>query len=161
MELFSLLGLLVFCLILIALLESENNSIAIGITVAVLLSYTAYHGFIPTFNWIYNNIGIIIIGIITHIVLGIGWSFFKWDRFCAKAAQSWKSVGAKEGSKSSYMPVWSKNKAKLTCWVVWWPFSVIGYILGDLLIDMFNYIFKQFGEVYNKLSNRHFTVGEK
>jgi hypothetical protein len=47
----------------------------------------------------------------------------------------------------------SKNKARITAWASFWPFSVVGTVLNDPIRRLFNFLFNQFKALYQKMSD--------
>jgi len=50
----------------------------------------------------------------------------------------------------------SKNKGRITAWASFWPFSFVGTLLNDPVRRLFNFLFKWFKELYQKLSDHLF-----
>ena len=124
----------------------------------ILLVYLGWwQGFSVVFGWIWANPALLMGYITIYFILGVLSSFFLWDRFCSRQAKVWKDRTKSDPNKKDvYIPVWCNNKAKLTAWTVWWPFSMANYILGRLVIDALEWIQAQFGNVYKRLAERHF-----
>ena len=47
----------------------------------------------------------------------------------------------------------SKNKARITAWACYWPFSFVGTLLNDPVRRLFNFLFNQFKALYERMSN--------
>lgn len=47
----------------------------------------------------------------------------------------------------------SKNKARITAWAAFWPFSFLGTLLNDPVRRIFNFLFNQFKALYQKMSD--------
>ncbi len=74
-----------------------------------------------------------------------------------KAKQAWKSkIEYKE-----FPPKASTNKSRITTWMIYWTFSMVGTFFGDWLKDLFNFIYNLFGNVYDKISHSVFGKFEE
>ncbi len=47
----------------------------------------------------------------------------------------------------------SKNKARITAWASFWPFSFVGTFLNDPVRRLFNFLFNQFKALYQRMSD--------
>lgn len=47
----------------------------------------------------------------------------------------------------------AKNKARITAWAAFWPFSFLGTLLNDPVRRIFNFLFNQFKALYQKMSD--------
>ena len=47
----------------------------------------------------------------------------------------------------------SKNKARITAWASFWPFSFVGTLLNDPVRRLFNFLFNHFKALYQKMSD--------
>lgn len=150
--------MLFILLLLIIVLETNQNDVA-NISFFLLIGASIlYYGIFNSFNFLIDNFSMVVLVFFGYTVVGVLWSFFKWDRFCLSQFKKWENMGQPRVSKELYKPKYTNNKSKLFSWTFIWPISIIGYIIGDLLVDFFNFILKYFGEIYNKISNRHFGV---
>lgn len=50
----------------------------------------------------------------------------------------------------------SKNKARITAWSAFWPFSFVGTLLNDPVRRLFNFLFNQFKALYQKMADHVF-----
>ena len=46
----------------------------------------------------------------------------------------------------------AKSKARITAWMAFWPFSVVGTVLNDPVRRLFNFLYSQFKALYERLS---------
>lgn len=110
-----------------------------------------------------------------YLVAGIVWSFFKWFKFLKNAKKKYdkevlrvedvnKDKKAKGQDKycipppniEYYIPLASENKEQLSCWILFWPFSGLRYMMGNLLVDLLHAITDAFAGTYNKISYKIF-----
>ena len=52
------------------------------------------------------------------------------------------------------LPSASANKERITCWIVYWPFSVAAYLLLDLLQDIGEWIYAKLSGFYQSMVDR-------
>lgn len=95
-------------------------------------------------------------GVLVYLVVGVGWSFFRWARYVRYVLkEAYHSATYKDrflDEIQSHTPEAKDNIDKLTTWIFWWPFSVIRYLLVDLLSNVTKAIVKKVGFVYDSIS---------
>lgn len=69
--------------------------------------------------------------------------------------------GSKKSIIENAIPKAGNNKANIIGWMVYWPFSVISFILKDLLEIIYRTLFNLFESVYNTISNKYKSILEK
>lgn len=47
----------------------------------------------------------------------------------------------------------SRYKGRIVAWMAYWPFSMIGWVLGDLLSDLFEVIYRAVSNAYQRLAD--------
>lgn len=129
-----------------------------GVLALILLGTLSYFlisiGFSGVITWISANISLLIGGFVLYTILGVMWSFFKWDRYVAERASWFKDLNKTPANLVA--PNWTDNKLKITTWVIYWPLSGINYIFGRLITDLYNWIISKLGGVYQSITDRHF-----
>lgn len=102
-----------------------------------------------------------IFGVLGYIVVGLLWSFFQWYRYVYKLKQTTGPTEADKKYLRSRLKVKS-NIGKISNWIVCWPTSVIIYVVGDLIRDIYKnvttYIINKCKAVYESITNR--IIGE-
>lgn len=58
-------------------------------------------------------------------------------------------------------PLAKENKGKITTWITYWPFSIFWYVLGDLLIDIGNAIYRKLAKLYQSISDHSYGDTDK
>jgi len=104
----------------------------------------------------------IAISFAVYVLAGILWSLFKWYRFVQKkAAYYHEKCGTTLTSTqlTSFKDSVSVlgNKARLTGWIAWWPWSLIWSVTGDF----WNFLYDTMVNAYRKIADREinkFTV---
>lgn len=96
----------------------------------------------------------------SYFVAGLIWSFFRWFTFVKKRYQWYKRSHGNdpdfEKAKKSNIPLAKEHKEELSAWIVFWPFSMIRYVLGDLFKDLINAIVTTFQKTYNSIAQKVF-----
>lgn len=157
-------GILFWCLIalifLIILASHEwDDEAQFGwpITTLILGGLILYISYRSDWNSILTELNFrkLLISSIIWLIIGLGWSFFKWFKFARKQYIGYQKH--KNGTdKSNWIPKVSDNKERITTWIVFWPFSVIRYAIGNLLRDFFNGIIKIFTGWYDRIAISQF-----
>lgn len=176
LEMFALtLGLFVAFIVFVILMVAVNeDNIGLSATMMVLLlgGFTVYNGVSDTITWITTNWLYTIAGVVGYLALGIGWSFFKWDRYISERIEELKNAWdkysdpdsgfkKKVGTFTEYVkdsgsvPPASDRKSTIATWIFYWPISIVLYVLGDFLREFVNWVVKFFGNIYNAITNRH------
>jgi hypothetical protein len=98
-----------------------------------------------------------------YIVLGVLWSFAKWWLFLRNQRDAFrlivKNAKSVNNIKSSFfiVPQASQNKSKIVAWMAYFPFSFVGTLLNDPIRKLFNSIFNQFKNLYQRMANSIFA----
>ena len=97
-----------------------------------------------------------------YAALGLLWSLFKWRQHLLGEAtqeslQRRREDAKKKGSEVSYMAVTdpAHHKQRIVSWITLWPFSVLGYVLGDMLLNIGNWLYSLLGGVYQRMTDRY------
>jgi hypothetical protein len=85
-----------------------------------------------------------------YIFLGTVWSIFKWF-FYLKGIR-----GRYENAYSFNIENYKvkENKARITHWMIYWPFSAIWTLINDPVKKSFEFVLSQFGGLYDKMSEK-------
>lgn len=118
-----------------------------------------------------------------YVVLGVGWSFWKWwffvtdkkDKFVELRAEYEKVAKRSEAevaerhyvidhdSRLNHLrremelnkkPRARDNKARILTWTIYWPWSFVWTIIDDPLKKFFKYIYKKLQAVYQKIADK-------
>lgn len=94
-----------------------------------------------------------------YVVIGVLWTFFKYDRFAAKCARAIKEWKDRHGDKwqrhiniaaSERDPRPEKNKERIMLWLMYWPFSM----LHDLVTDFYDVVYSTISDRLNAIMVR-------
>jgi len=85
--------------------------------------------------------------------IGLLWTFFKYDRFCARKRKEYDTHN--ERFLSEIDPNRVKVRGMLTNWLVNWPLSLGSWLVADALDYVVEQILKLGRIIYRKIGNRH------
>jgi hypothetical protein len=100
----------------------------------------------------------------SYLACGGIWSLFKWIMYMKSDHIKHQIKLARDEShitdtiqffESNDFPYQARaayNKDRIFSWIIAWPLSVIGYVVGDLLTDVFNWVWKHIVGVYNTIT---------
>lgn len=72
--------------------------------------------------------------------------------------RTWNSdVKEYRGNSLNVLPRAAKNKARITSWMAFWPFSMVGTIINDPVRRLINFLFNQFKALYQRMADRLFA----
>jgi len=101
-----------------------------------------------------------------YVVAGVLWSFVKWFSFLMRFRDVLKEVrvpGSEyynaivyRGFSLSRKPAAAEAKGKITAWMIFWPFSLVGTVLNDPVKRIFTFLFGRFKHLYQEMSDRVF-----
>lgn len=150
--------------------RSETTSVAVvGAVIFIAISWFAY-GTNP-FVWIHQNPGTAITAIILYSAIGALWSLFKWwKRVTSPELQKAMADAKKQHEEESpdcgpkdYMNSFrfpdkakvSANKDRIVSWIALWPLSMIGFLVGDVLLEFFNRIYDWLASIYERVTTHY------
>lgn len=116
-----------------------------------------------------------------YVVAGAFWGAWKWYRFCVKSRKHYEKAKAdflkanhvtqltpelrvewteKLKHQEGYgryatvigIPEAKNYKEKIINWMYLWPFSVLGSVVADLIIRLWDNVYKWMGNVYNNIA---------
>lgn len=159
----------IYLVLMIIFIESDGKS-KLGwpiLSTVALVLVIYWFNMAPLVEW-FSSPAAIAETVAIFLGAGILWSFFRWLRFVKSEFVSFKknyrnyyekdmTAAEKElhykKEMQSHKPFASQNKEQISAWIFFWPFSVLRYIFGDLLVDIGNWIVEKLGGVYNRITN--------
>jgi predicted membrane protein len=112
--------------------------------------YFAYHLIKPEYiDWVSLAYFVVV-----YLLIGLVWSFKKWFSF---ARVKYKEHIDREKRMEQEYPFKlnvKDHKERLIIWILYWPLSMIGYIIGDLFRDLIDWIISRFSGFYNYLTEK-------
>lgn len=124
--------------------------------------------------------------VLAYLAVGVVWSFIKWFSFLMGFRDKFREVrdgwyertGLKVGDSLTeeqqkslddvfrfesyngnpvlYKPKAAKNKRRITAWMAYWPFSVVGTVINDPIRRLFRFLFNQFKALYQRIADHVF-----
>lgn len=94
-----------------------------------------------------------------YLICGVFWSFFKWWQYVKTQALLYHDRLKRYANTdpNDYKPLVSENKGQISAWILYFPFSLIRYAIGNLLKDLMNWIVESFSKWYDMITDSHFT----
>lgn len=97
---------------------------------------------------------------IAYLLVGIGWSFWRYNVYVKETVAYIKSMSSKAFSADwrqtqvdNLAP--TKNLDRITAWIIIWPFSAVESIAGDIINAIQALVTKVFKGVYHKIYLSH------
>lgn len=163
----------------------ERSFGALTLLIVLYISVTTGFTDLNIFKVIHNNLLSTMFAVCLYIPIGLGWSVFKIYERAKKFKQNvldnkiesiqkleeYKKQRDRFSKEECDMPIedlWKShikkeiadflrtNKQNIIFWSIYWPFSMISYILKDLLYDIFKYFVDKISGVYEKIVNKVF-----
>ena len=105
---------------------------------------------------------VVVFGSLGYAALGLLWSMFKWRQHLLSDAVQASVKRTREKAERldaeeyvNYEVDPASNRDRIVSWITLWPFSVLGYVLGDMLRNLGNWLYSLLGGVYQRMSDRH------
>lgn len=150
--------LFLFFVFLSACIEGAGPPLFIASVILYIYFGNFYHVLI-TFTE--ENLLWTIIGVFGYFAIGLLWSFFQWFRYVYKLKQITGPSEADKKYLKSRVKIKS-NLGKISNWIVCWPPSIIVYIIGDLIRDIYKnvttFIINKCAAIYEGITNK--IIGE-
>lgn len=166
MTFWAWVGIVLLLALLAFLTETELFDVGVFLLIIGGIIYMFWHGINPL-PWLVAHMMVILISAVIYTGIGILWSFFKMDRYAASEAKRLqddiersadKSVYTKEYITQYYIPSLYSKSRKFTNWIFGWPFSMLAYILSDLIRELADAIVSVLKKVYTAITMRHFQT---
>lgn len=129
-------------------------------------------------SWIWHNPITSLVGVFGYLLLGLGWSFFKWFLYLSDSAKDYErqrekiksdfdlkhndtgqtGYSFKEWVQRNYgfPPLLSRHKSRLMTWTFFWPISIFKFMFSDFLRKLWDGIYTLTSKVYQKITNAVF-----
>lgn len=117
--------------------------------------------------WLVEHPAAFFSGVLLYTLIGIAWSLFKWRNHMKSARIQMMLKDAKprfvesgnEGDfqSSCYFPLEASSgyqQDRIVAWIGLWPFSVLIYALGDMLVAFGKAIFNRIAGAYDRITAR-------
>jgi hypothetical protein len=160
---------MIFCSLFFIALCFEAHSEHLGVSIVTVVAFILLMGLCSelltySYRMISENLSLAIAIAVLYFPVGLLWSIFKWVLYLKdeiKRETGYYNRSDKKGklgvpiSLSYYLkaelPTVKNSKEKLVYWITYWPFSVIDFLLSDLIIRIGNLIYDLSGKMYDKI----------
>ena len=113
------------------------------------------YGPIVTLSWIFYNFHLLLLGFLIYMIIGAPWAIrFRWAIFVRQKVADQMDIMDRN---KSYIPdkiVWSNYVDTISCWWIWWPIDLLGYVLGEWIWNCVSNAVKMFGTWLQNVVNR-------
>jgi hypothetical protein len=98
--------------------------------------------------------------IIGYVVIGMAWSVYRWFRYVKVKIDKYKDEypdAPVDGGRYTHYDTLensvevSNNKARITSWIIYWPWSLIWNITGDF----FTMVYESMTSIYTNISKKY------
>lgn len=131
-------------LFLFGILSEHNESSGWAVFWFLLAAGVAYIAF---------NISLMMlaVGSVAYVAIGLFWSFWRYKRYVSKKVAEYKERDAREREHILRKLHPKEMLGTITAWIVVWPFSMVGNLVGDLIDFIQSLVTKFFRGVYFKI----------
>jgi hypothetical protein len=135
-------------------------------------------GFNPLW-WAWKHPVDVLTGLVVYSLIGCVWSVVKWKLFLLKTfkraeaehAKAMRHFNDNEKARSAglklpvktrpFESLTSNNAGRLTGWIFHWPFSVLGVVIGDVIIKFADTLYKMLHGLFERMARAQFTGYEE
>lgn len=135
--------LLVLFASIIFTVASEKNILSLGVITTIIVA-VIYHAPLAA---ILASPALLCIGFIGWIVIGLVWSMWRWHKHVKKVVEEARN---NKHNDPRYALALSRNKSRITNWILYWPWSLLWNICGDFLTG----IYDAMSGVYQKIVDK-------
>lgn len=119
-------------------------------------------------DWItavFYNPGALVIASTGYFVAGILWSFLKWYFFNLDELEKFKEGklvrrGSQPQTLADARPKAKEHSARLVGWIAYWPWSVLKFVFGDMVVRISKRIYQLLSDRYEAVSRSVFSGTE-
>ncbi len=155
MELFVLLGLAVWVVLLFPLVEFERTGFA-ALTILVGLGALHYVFGYDVFGTVLHNPLAVVVGLVAYTLVGVGYSLLRWNWYCGAWRRDYDAADTHMQARLWYSkPAAKDSKNRITTWMMFWPWSALWWFLSDFITEVFDRIYTSFAKVYQRIAERH------
>jgi hypothetical protein len=121
------------------------------------------------FTWAWAHLAEVLLLGLLYLCAGGLWSIFRWWRYLVKMRNALLAehghygespIGQVDAELGKTKPLKRpsrayavNNKHRITGWIAHWPFSMVGSLIGDVLLQIFRRVFDLLRGVYDRLGN--------
>jgi len=91
-----------------------------------------------------------------YLVVGSVWSVLNYARTIKAEIKDAKASGytTKDMPLSHFQKAIKKNR--IVRWIAYWPFSIVNYVIGDFLANVFERIIGMLGNTYSRITKHYY-----
>jgi hypothetical protein len=144
-----------------------ESAVGLAIVIAIAVAAATFSGYDPL-GYLFQSPSLFFSGVVLYLLLGLGWAGWKWRRYLKKpeifkqisqAKQDFfdqsPSLSIDDFMDSELYPdvAWlSNNKDRIISWWMMWPLSAFWYVLGDMLVEAFNWLYGKAAGLFRSIS---------
>jgi hypothetical protein len=98
-----------------------------------------------------------------YLLAGVLWSFGKWRFFVSDSLErmdesslTWKDT-TQTTLMDRYLPMASENKAMIISWLMYWPISIMWFVIRNPFRRLFTYIYDNISVQYDRMAAKMFA----
>lgn len=157
--------------------DRERYRVSTGALIisSIVLLYLTGHSISQAYHFVIENPTSIFYGLLIYAVAGIVWGLVKWFFFLLKVRDMlvawrekhkvtdqmthqqtmeflrWNSLDV-----GSIPPSAVQNKARITQWMIWWPFSMAWTVVNEPVTRFFTFVYRRLSNLLQSVSDRLF-----
>lgn len=98
-----------------------------------------------------ENSGLIVTIAMGYILVGVMWSIFKWKKYCVNYYSGDRPEYFSNGLYIRKLYA-SSNKARITGWMIWWPTSLVWWLIHDPITRFYNFLYDSLIAVFDSIA---------
>ena len=144
--------ILVFGILVFGIGASLFNESALGFVIGfTILTFVNWSG--AGSLWATMSLaGLLYYGAV-FIVIGIGWSLFKWKLIVQKQIEKGKQYNSSKDEVKREINN-KKDYDTIVYWILLWPFSLLGYVVNDFIYDTMKRLIDKIYTLYDRITDR-------
>lgn len=145
-----------WCIALIVCAENQRGYIGLISTIVFFGLMYWITSFSPL-SYISKHPFLVLIYIGIYLLAGMAYSILRWDRHIATWRAEYDSLDSERHRDYSFehRPTASNSKSRIIHWMAYWPWSGLWWLLSDFLTELFSFLYRRLGKVYELIEKRH------
>lgn len=109
--------------------DNDESGVLTAVFTIGLVWFVSWAADIPLWSAIKANGWLMNIGVVVaYLLVGFGWSLFKWRRLLSKYDDN--------NSTKKYRPEFNNKLDDISYWIAFWPTSLTYYVFAEWVIDL-------------------------